>query len=332
MGRREYFCTLFLMTALIFGMVTSSATAAERIRIVFPAPPSTLTLPFMVAQEKGYFEGIDVEEIYVSGDANAIRALISNNADIMVCGVSTTLLSIQNGSKLKVISSWQPKLDFNFILGKDSGDRVEDMAGKVYATTGAGNVVDVVGRAMFAAHGVDPDSVRYLTVTGGHAGMFQTVAAGRADAAFVNTVTAVQGEQNGQVKIAGRAAEKFPNFGYINNVVLEDSLQNEELKAAYQIIVTAGIRASRFIMENPEEAAQIMHEKVPDLAEDYLVEVIKQLNDQDVWGVDGGIRKNEVAETIKAFKDVNLIQSELPVSQVYDFQFVDAALSQLGAQ
>jgi NitT/TauT family transport system substrate-binding protein len=318
-----------LISAAIMPM---SAHAADKIKVVFPAPPTTLTLPYLVAKKKGYFEGLSLEEVYVSGDANAVRVLASGNAEYMICGVATTLLTIEKGAKFKIVSSDQPLLDFNFIIGAGKGDRIEDMKGKVFASTGPGNVTDVLGRVMLKAHNVDPASVRFVTVTGGHSGMFQTVVSGRADAALVNTVTALQGERAGKVKIVASAAKEEPEFGYVNNVVRDDTLANPELLPAIQTLVTGGIRASRFIMQNPDEAAAILKEALPDIDLAYLKDVVRALNEQRVWGVDGGIAQEPSRRTVKAYHDAELISSEPPLKQLYDQRFVEAAIAKIGKQ
>jgi NitT/TauT family transport system substrate-binding protein len=321
---------LFATAVLALGtMISVPSFAADKIRVVFPAPPTTLTLPYLVAKKKGYFGDLNLEEIYVSGDANAVRALASGNAEYMICGVATTLLTVEKGGKFKIVSSDQPLLDFNFIMQPSAGGRVEDMKGKVFVSTGPGNVTDVLGRAMLKLHKVDPKDVRFITVTGGHSGMYQTVVSGRGDAALVNTLTALQGQRAGKVKIAALAAKEAPAFGYVNNVVRDESITDPKLAPAIQTLVAGGIRASRFIMQNPDEAAAILHEKMPDLDLNYLKEVVRSLNDQKVWGIDGGISKKASLATVKAYHGAGLISSDIPLEKLYDTRFVDAAIAKI---
>ena len=50
-----------------------------------------------------------------------------------------------------------------------------------------------------------------------------------------------------------------------------------------------GIRGSRYVMENPDEAAAILHERLPDLDLAFLKAVVRDLNSENLWGVDGGL-------------------------------------------
>ena len=71
------------------------------------------------------------------------------------------------------------------------------------------------------------------------------------------------------------------------NVVRSESLNKPELAAAFQTMTDIGIRGSRFVMENPDEAAAILHERLPDLELGFLKGVVRDLNAENLWGVDG---------------------------------------------
>jgi hypothetical protein len=91
-----------------------------------------------------------------------------------------------------------------------------------------------------------------------------------------------------------------------------------------------GIRGSRAIMENPDEAAAILHERLPDLDLAFLKAVVRDLNSENLWGVDGGL--DPAIEQFTA--DLNMKLGNLPVApppkDVLEPRFVDAALVKLG--
>jgi ABC-type nitrate/sulfonate/bicarbonate transport system substrate-binding protein len=108
------------------------------------------------------------------------------------------------------------------------------------------------------------------------------------------------------------------------------SIDNPQVAAAYQALTEAGIRASRFIMENPDEAAEIMHARVPDLDLPFLKAVIRDLDGEGLWGVDGGIDPKIEEYTA----DLNVKLGNLPVAapakDVLEQRFVEAAIRKLG--
>ena len=178
-------------------------------------------------------------------------------------------------------------------------------------------------------YGIDEASAHFVQV-GGHAARLQAVIGGRADATLINTITAMKGVQEGKVTVLTRISKEFPGLGYVWNMVRADSVDNPQLAAAYQTMTEAGMRASRYIMENPDEAAEIMHARVPELNLDFLKAVIRDLNTEDLWGVDGGI--DPKIEEFTA--DLNMKLGNLPVAapakDVLDARFVDAATKKLG--
>ena len=77
---------------------------------------------------------------------------------------------------------------------------------------------------------------------------------GNADATLINTVTALKGVQDGKVTVLTKLSAEFPGLGYVWNVVRTESLDKPGLAAAFQTMTDIGIRGSRYIMENPDDA------------------------------------------------------------------------------
>jgi NitT/TauT family transport system substrate-binding protein len=305
------------------------AACAAKIKMVFPGPATTFSLPYLVAQKKGWMEGLEVEDLHVTGDGNAMRVLLSGNADIALIGTLNTLASLHAGAQIRAIHSWQPIGDYSLVLATGKGTTLADLAGKTFASSGPGGSPDQIPRLIMRKHGIDEQSARFVQV-GGHAARLQAVIGGRADATLVNTVTALRGVQDGKVKILTRVSEEFPGIGYIWNVVRTPSLANPETAAAFQIMTDVGIRGSRYIMENPDEAAAIFHERLPDLDLAFLKAVVRDLNGEKLWGVDGGL--DPAVEEFTA--DLNMKLGNLPVAppakDVLEPRFVDAALKKFG--
>jgi ABC-type nitrate/sulfonate/bicarbonate transport system substrate-binding protein len=310
-------------------LVDTSAAFAAKIKMAFPGPVTTFSLPYLVAQKKGWMGGLEVEDVHVTGDANAMRVLLSGNADIALVGMLNVLASIHAGASIRAIHSWQPIGDYSLVLATGKGTKLADLAGKTFASSGPGGLPDQLPRLIMRKHGIDESSTRFVQV-GGHAARLQAVVGGRADATLVNTVTTLKGVQDGKVTILTKLSAEFPGLGYIWNVVRADSLNKPELAVAFQIMTDIGIKGSRYIMENPDEAAAALHERLPDLDLAFLKAVVRDLNSEDLWGMNGGLDP-AVAEFTA---DLNMKLGNLPVAppakDVLDARFVDAALKQFG--
>src|SRR6266481_2999140 len=222
---------------LVAGLAALPAAAAK-ITMVFPGPVTTFSLHYLVAQKKGWLGDLQVEDLHVTGDANAMRALLSGNADIGLIGTLNVLDSLQAGVKVRAIHSWQPIGDYSLVIATSKGSKLSDLAGKTFAASGPGALPDQLPRMIMRQHGIDESTTRFVQV-GGHA-----------DATLVNTVTALKGVQDGKVKILTRLSQEFPGLGYVWNVVRTESLNKPELAAAFQTMTDIGIRGARFVMEH----------------------------------------------------------------------------------
>jgi ABC-type nitrate/sulfonate/bicarbonate transport system substrate-binding protein len=305
----------------------ASAAGAAKIKMVFPGPVTTFSLPYLVAQKKGWMGDLEVEDVHVTGDANAMRVLLSGNADIGLIGTLNVLASIHAGAGIRAIHSWQPIGDYSLVLATGKGNKLADLAGKTFASSGPGGLPDQLPRLIMRKHGIDEASARFVQV-GGHAARLQAVIGGRADATLVNTVTALKGVQEGKVTVVGKLSAEFPGLGYVWNVARTETL--DKLAVAFQTLTDIGIKGSRFIMANPDEAAAILHERLPDLDLALLKAVVRDLNGENVWGVDGGLDPSIEEFTAELNMQLGNLPVAAPAKDVLEPRFVDRALATLG--
>lgn len=303
-----------------------AAQAQRKIKIVFATAPTTLWLPYYVAQKKGWLNGLEIEESYVTGDSNAVRAVLSGQADFGAgVGTFSALSAVEAGAHLKAVGSWSPLPDYNLVISADKGATIADLAGKVIATSGPGALPDQLPRILMRKHHVDASTSRFVQV-GGHPARMQAVLGGRADAALVNIVTSIDAIESGKVKVVARVAQEFPKLGYVWNVVREETIMDPAKAGIIQQLTTAGMNGSRFIMQSPDEAAAILNERIPSLALDLCKRVILGLNKDGVWGVDGGIDADVVDFTASTGKELGLLKRDVKTSEMTDTRFVDAAI------
>jgi ABC-type nitrate/sulfonate/bicarbonate transport system substrate-binding protein len=324
--RRLVIASAICLTADWFDAGTAYAA---KIKMVFPGPPTTFSLPLYVAQKKGWLGDLEVEEVVVTGDSNAMRVLLSGNADIALVGTLNVLASIHSGAKVRAIHSWQPIGDYNLVLATGKGATLKDLIGKTFATSGPGALPDQLPKLVMRKHNVDASNTRFVQV-GGHAARLQAVYGGRADATLINTITAMKGVQDKRVTVLTRISQEFPGLGYVWNMVRADAVNNAQLAAAYQVLTEAGMRASRYIMDHPDEAAEIMHARVPDLNLEFLKAVIRDLNTEHLWGVDGGLDPQVEEYTANLNKELGNLPVAAPASDVLEPRFVAAAMKKLG--
>src|SRR3954468_66514 len=118
---------LALAAAAAFSLDDARIASAAKIKMVFPGAATSFGLPLYVAQKKGWLGDLEVEELAVTGDSHAMRALLSGSADIALVGTLNVLTSLNAGTKVRAINSWQPIGDYNVVLAKGKGTTLKDL-------------------------------------------------------------------------------------------------------------------------------------------------------------------------------------------------------------
>jgi ABC-type nitrate/sulfonate/bicarbonate transport system substrate-binding protein len=129
-----------LACAIALTFAHAPAAVAAKIKLVSAGPVTTYSLPFLVALKKGWLDGLEVEDLHVTGDANTMRVLLSGNADIGVIGTLNVFASIHSGASIRAIHSWQPIGDYSLVLATGKGTKLEDLVGKTFATSNRARV------------------------------------------------------------------------------------------------------------------------------------------------------------------------------------------------
>jgi ABC-type nitrate/sulfonate/bicarbonate transport system substrate-binding protein len=147
---------------------------------------------------------------------------------------------------------------------------------------------------------------------------------------MVNTITVLSALRDNKVTLVSKISKEFPRLGYVWNVVRAGVIDDPARKAEVGLLVTAGIRGSRFITEHPDESAVILHGKVPDLPVDQMKDVIDDLNKDQVWGVDGGLNVQDIEFTVKTGIELGTAKKPVSPTQLVNGTFVEAAMKELG--
>lgn len=303
------------------------AQARDKLRLVMPTPATTYQLPWLVAQDTGWFKerGLDIEEIYVAGDSTALRTVISGSGDITLVGPPTVFHAFLEGAKIKYIGASQPVVDYN-ILGAKSAIDLASVADKTFASAGPADLTTEIPRLVMRKNGINTDKVKFLQV-GGHAARLQALEVGKVQGAMVNTLTMLIGLKNGNVKVLANVAKDFPQLGYVMYTAQISALNDPAKRKAYETFMGGNIYGARLIMSDPAKAAAILSKRAPDLPADLVAAVIKQLNSDKVWGVDGGIDAQMVAFTSDSMTQWKMIDKGVKAADIIDDRFVKAGLA-----
>jgi NitT/TauT family transport system substrate-binding protein len=127
---------------------------------------STLTMPYVIAQEQGFFRdaGLDVQTVVAPSGPELAAGLIGGTTQIATGTPQNIIPAMQQGQKLAAIPSFG-RLDLSLVVPTNSAVKdVKSLKGKRVGVTARGSASEKFARTMLQDHGVDPESVTYVAV------------------------------------------------------------------------------------------------------------------------------------------------------------------------
>ena len=110
----------------------------------------------------------------------------------------------------------------------------------------------------------------------------------------------------------------------------EKNLADPALRSALKTFVRGGIEGSRFIMKEPDRAAEVMKQRTPDVEMALIQSIIRGLNDQNVWGPDGGIDPAVTEFSAATYHELGAIDRATGYGEVVDSSLVEEVIGEIG--
>lgn len=246
-------------------------------------PSLYTTPPWHVAFEKGYFEeeGFDITIKGSQGGGTTVRALTSGDLPIAESAAAAPVKAWLAGAPLS-IASFGCANPGAFVMAVPSDSDIEnlqDMKGKAYGFTSPGSSTEAFGKITIdRADGVSVDDVEWKSMGGGSE-ILTGMEEGIIDAGGVWDPTL--SKQLKQDKV--RPIAWYPDYTKVpDTVIIVGQNYAQENPETIEKLLRARIKGTRFVRNNPEEAAQIYAEG-GDLSPDIARRVIKNGNELDFY-------------------------------------------------
>lgn len=302
--------------ALISLFSVASVASAETVKVGIPSLTVTM-LPFAVARERGFFqqEGLTVELVLMPAALN-IKVLLSGEIGY-ASTVGSAVVAAVRGIDVRVVMLFvdRPLLD---LVATPEINSIADLKGKVIGISSRGGLHDVAIRRMLQQSGIDPAQTTLLAV-GGQGAMLASVMSGRISAGLLNPPHNFLGYREG-LKNLGFAGNfiRIPSTGL---VATRDKLE----RAPEQVrrMARALARARAFARDHKAQVVPIL-KKFLQLDDEDLTAKIYDYH-KKAESMDGRIDAALAAETIRDARQAEGIAREIPVNQVFDFSYLEAA-------
>lgn len=303
----------------------TSTEETKEVTLVLDYVPNTNHTGIYVAQNKGYFEeeGLKVN-IIEPGDNNTSAALVAAGKGQF--GISyqedvTYALTAEEPMPIKAIATIIQHNTSGFVTLKDSGiTSPKDFEGKTYAGWQSLSEEAVIKAVMNNA-GADFDK---LTMVGADGSGLSQLNSG------IDILWEFKGWAIIKAEMEGMEFNYMPlntldeRLDYYTPVVITNNDMIENDPETVQEFMNAVKKGYEFAIDNPDEAAEILHEYIPDYDLDFLKESQAYLSaeyakDADSWGV----MKDSVWDGYTDFMYENgLISKKITAGEQYTNEFL----------
>lgn len=290
------------------------------LRVASWSQPITEQTNLLVDEEKGFFKenGLDVTVIPGAGGGDAIKNILSGQADVAFTDPGSLYFALDKGEKLKVMYNVYPQNVFNIVSLKEKNiTKPEDLKGKtigVYSLSSGThqNLLVMLNQVGLSEKDVNIVETGLLN--------FAPLMQGQVDATAATDTGLVVGKQKGLGDVNVLEVKDYLNIPSDVFVVTEKTF--EEKKDELEKFLKAYQTSAQWMIDNPEEAASLAKEYAIDgKNEEQNLEIIKLRNassiselteEQGLGALDAAILQ-QGADT---YQKLGLVENKLNMEEV----------------
>jgi NitT/TauT family transport system substrate-binding protein len=316
---------LAVTTAACIGAWSPSASAAEKITYLLPAPPSLPAFaPWVLAKHLGYYSeaGYEVDFVVARGGVDVAKQIGVGNAPIGGAIGDTPIIVRGNGVPVKSVGLMGGGALTIVVGRKDRGiEKLEDLRGKKISVLAFQDTTYYALLGALASKGITKNDVNAQAV--GAAGVASLVVAGTVDACACTPdweVDVLQGVKD---------AVSLPTKDYFQSMsqaILASDKMIAERPDMVRGIVKATLRGMKFVMDDPIKAATVYVEASPSFKgkEDLMKKILTNYTERTYKGQStlGAMDPQRLANLQKFYKQQGFIETELPIEQLYSNDFI----------
>lgn len=309
------------------GAQTAQAAASGKVTLAGWSKPISEITNLLAEPDKGFFKAQGVELVYLpgAGGGDAIRNILSGQADVAFTDPGSFFMALDKGEKLRAIYDIYPQNVFNVVSLKSAGiTRPADLKGKrigVYSLASGTrqNLLVLLHQAGLTEADVE------IVVTG--VLNFAPLLQGQVDATAATDTGLLVGRRRGLGEVNVMNVADTLNVSSDLFVVREAILQQK------QPLLRAFLKAYRdsaaWMIAQPEEAATLAGKRAIDGTDRAInLEVIRLRNAASIASGGrplGTLDLDLLQKAADAYRELGLIQNRIDVSAAVDASLLPAA-------
>lgn len=300
----------------------------ETLRVASWSQPITEQTNLLVDEEKGFFneKGLDVQVIPGAGGGDAIKNILSGQADIAFTDPGSLYFALDKGEKLKVLYNIYPQNVFNIVSLKDKNiTKPEDLKGKTIGVYSLASGTRQNLLVMLNQVGLTEKDVKIVET-----GLlnFAPLMQGQVDATAATDTGLVVGKQKGLGEVNVLEVKDYLNVPSDVFVVTEKTFKEKqnELKTFLQAYQTS----AQWMIDNPEEAASLAKKYAIDgKDEKQNLEIIKLRNASSMSELTeqqglGALDSSILQQGADTYQQLGLIEKKLNMDEVVTDELLPA--------
>ena len=314
--------TIICVLGLLITATGYAQTPAKLDKVVIASwgKPITEITNLLVEEDKGFFKakGIEMAIIPGAGGADAIRNLLSGQADVAFTDPASFFTAIDKGEKLRAIYDIYPQNIFNLVSLKSRNiTKPSDLKGKRIGVYSLASGTRQNLQILLHQAGLTEADVT-IVVTG--LLNFLPLMQGQVDATAATDTGLLVGKQKGLGDVNVMEVKNYVNISSDFFVVREETYQQK--KDVLKRFLQAYQDSAEWMMGSPQEAAKLAVKFALDgQNETANLEVIKLRNATSVSLVTqqkglGAFDMNVIQKGANAYKAFGLIQRDIKVADV----------------
>ena len=314
--------TIICVLGLLITATGYAQTPAKLDKVVIASwgKPITEITNLLVEEDKGFFKakGIEMAIIPGAGGADAIRNLLSGQADVAFTDPASFFTAIDKGEKLRAIYDIYPQNIFNLVSLKSRNiTKPSDLKGKRIGVYSLASGTRQNLQILLHQAGLTEADVT-IVVTG--LLNFLPLMQGQVDATAATDTGLLVGKQKGLGDVNVMEVKNYVNISSDFFVVREETYQQK--KDVFKRFLQAYQDSAEWMMRSPQEAAKLAVKFALDgQNESANLEVIKLRNATSVSPVTqqkglGAFDMNVIQKGANAYKAFGLIQRDIKVTDV----------------
>lgn len=325
-------CALSTACGTMGDQVSETASGSRILRIGLPTGVTSFAnADLIVAQEAGFLAdyGVAAELQNLRSGVSVVQGVAGGSLDVGASSIEPVVNAAGAGGDIVIIGASSDRLAVSAVTPTNVLTPT-DLRGRQLGVQEVGAFREVMTRLVLQQGGLTANDVQYVPVDA--QSYTAALVDGRIESAILQTEQAIAAVRtNRNLKVLAELVDIVPDYHYGTFFVSRSWL--EENRDTANRLMTAIVRAHRFMYDNKEETVRIVARATgfdqSIIAEAYAV----LLGQRQIFPMNTGLDAGRIGATIQQMRELGILENEPPaVDQLLDTGPSDAAVGQLGVR